>query len=174
MKIFSSDIFQHDVVGIYQRDEDIVALIKVSEGDFRSFIIDIVNEPHVNIPGIKLIVDKLSALNGTLLFVNKAEMITYFFEDENISVNLKRVFMSTNTGDACVSPNLAPYDLIKYYNGSGSYPVVGDTIYEDFQGSTPAADIGTGSKHKQMLNGAYVLTDANGVMTAIVCPQLGL
>lgn len=76
---------------------------------------------------------------------------------------------STTTGDACVSPDLSPYNIIYYHNGAGIYPNIGDTVYIDIDGLIPAANLGAGIDNLQMSNLQYLKTDIDGVRNDITC-----
>lgn len=74
--------------------------------------------------------------------------------------------LSTLQGDACLTPDLSPYDQTFYHNGIGTYPDIGDIIYYD-AGGTLLVD-GAGG-HYQMANLNYLFIDSFGISTLIEC-----
>lgn len=83
-------------------------------------------------------------------------------------VSLFTVFnASSATGNACVTPDLSPYDLVLYHDGEGEYPVEGDTVYTDPEGTTPFnTEI---NQDVQMDNGEYLACAENGTVETITC-----
>lgn len=74
---------------------------------------------------------------------------------------------STSTGDACLAPDLSPYNVILYHDGSGSYPIVGDSIFDDGAGTIVTSDTGL-NLELQMDNLAYLKITA-GLSVTISC-----
>lgn len=170
-QIYPSQLFNYEVVGVkHIRGEDSAsAFIKEAVGVFKEFEVLLSGDPNIKEPGFVQIQTKLNTLDGVVFFTTQDEMIQYFYEEVNVAANLKRFFHSSTDGDACLTPDLSPYTVVKYHDGAGSFPTIGDTVYDDFQGNTPSANIGAGNKHFQMADLAYLQTDANGVVTPIIC-----
>lgn len=86
------------------------------------------------------------------------------------SSNLTMFNVSTLTGDACMVPDLSPFDNRLYHDGEGNYPEIGDTVFTDAAGTILAVNIGTGGNgHLQNADLSYLETDLNGEVTLITC-----
>ena len=90
----------------------------------------------------------------------------------NINEGLTSFTLSLETSDGC---GLIPETLtgiIRYHNGIGELPVVGDTIFTDANGTTPLANVVQAEARVVMLGGVgqyFIATDADGVSVSIVC-----
>lgn len=74
---------------------------------------------------------------------------------------------STTTGYGCTAPDLSPYDQTLYHNGAGAYPALGDTVYVDSGGVTPA--VYEDPNNAQLADLSYLRTDVFGVRLEITC-----
>lgn len=106
------------------------------------------------------IVEYINSLNYEKLETDAEIWINY------VSTPVLTAFLvSTSSGNACDSPNLSPYNLTLYHDGSNTYPVIGDTIYIDEEGDTIFID----SLDKQMDNLEYLRTNSLGKKELIEC-----
>lgn len=99
--------------------------------------------------------------------INQLELIKADTTPE-IAEGLTAFNYSSETGNACVSPDLSPFDLTGYHNGEGAYPTPGDLVFQDPQGEEPLI-LATNGQQAQMANLAYLATLLNGEAASIIC-----
>ena len=97
----------------------------------------------------------------------------YNCTDETVS-GLTAFRISTLSDDACNPTAALPLGELNYHNGASALPTVGDNIYEDANGITPAEFI---SGAERFMGGDWTLptswirTNANGLMLSITCVE---
>lgn len=75
--------------------------------------------------------------------------------------------VSSATGNACITPDLTPFDLTLWHDGEGEYPAIGDTVYSDAQGEVLfTTEV---NQDHELPNGTYLACDGNGIRVDIVC-----
>lgn len=67
-------------------------------------------------------------------------------------------------GNGCVWTDNSPYTVTLYHNGVGAYPTIGDSVFEDPQGTTLYDDF----NDTQADNGTYFRV-SGGVLIPITC-----
>ena len=123
-----------------------------------------VNEANLS-PGATL-EDRIAAYVNTLGYDKLRTDAEIWIEYSDEVVTLTSFLASSTTGDACTAPDLSPYNVVLYHNGTGAYPANGDIVTLDDSGTLPIEF----STEIQMANLEYLKTNASGVRLQIICP----